>query len=184
MKVMATGLTGGTSFMEDYTYDLAAKPPLILGAHMLEVCPSIASAKPSCEIHPLGIGGKEDPVRLVFDAATGPAIVVAVLDMGERLRFLLNEIDVVAPPRPLPKLPVARALWQPKPDFATACEAWLAAGGPHHTVFTSALDTEAIVDFATIAGVELLRIDERTTIRDFRNELNWNQAYYRLAQGF
>ena len=184
MKVMATGLKGGTSFMEDYTYDLAAKPPLILGAHMLEVCPSIAAAKPSCEIHPLGIGGKEDPVRLVFDAATGPAIVVAVLDMGERLRLLANEIDVVAPPHALPKLPVARALWQPKPDFATACEAWLAAGGPHHTVFTSAVDTEAIVDFATIAGVELLRIDERTTSRDFRNELNWNQAYYRLAQGF
>ena len=184
MKVMAAGLEGGTSFMEDYTYDLAAEPPLILGAHMLEICPSIAAGKPSCEIHPLGIGGKEDPVRLVFDAATRPAIVVALLDMGERLRFLLNEVDVVKPPEPLPKLPVARALWDPKPDFVTACEAWLAAGGPHHTVFTAALDTEVIVDFATIAGVELLRIDADTRIREFRNELNWNQAYYRLAQGF
>ena len=184
MKVMAAGLEGGTSFMEDYTYDLAAKPPLILGAHMLEICPSIATGKPSCEIHPLGIGGKEDPVRLVFDAATGPAIVVALLDMGERMRFLLNEVAVVKPPKPLPKLPVARALWDPKPDFVTACEAWLVAGGPHHTVFTAALDTEVIADFATIAGVELLRIDADTRIRDFRNELNWNQAYYRLAQGF
>jgi L-arabinose isomerase len=184
MKVMALGLDGGTSFMEDYTYDLAAKPPLILGAHMLEICPSIAARKPSCEIHPLGIGGKEDPVRLVFDAATGPAIVVAVLDLGERLRFLLNEIEVVEPREALPKLPVARAMWAPKPDFATACEAWLVAGGPHHTVFTGALDTETIADFATIAGVELVRIDAGTTLRDFRNELNWNQAYYRLAQGF
>jgi L-arabinose isomerase len=183
MKVMATGLAGGTSFMEDYTYDLAADPPLILGAHMLEVCPSIAAGKPSCEIHPLSIGGREDPVRLVFDAATGPAIVVAVLDLGDRLRLLVNEIDVVAPPQPLPKLPVARALWEPKPDFATACEAWLAAGGPHHTVFTAALDTEVIADFAEIAGIELLRIDGDTRIRDFRNELRWNQAYYRLAGG-
>jgi L-arabinose isomerase len=183
MKVMASGLEGGTSFMEDYTYDLAAKPPLILGAHMLEICPSIAAGKPACEIHPLGIGGKEDPVRLVFDAATGPAIVVAVLDLGERHRLLLNEIDVVAPREPLPKLPVARAMWDPKPDFATACEAWLVAGGPHHTVFTAALDTEVMVDFATIAGVELSRIDAQTTIREFRNELNWNQAFYHLARG-
>jgi len=184
IKVMATGLDGGTSFMEDYTYDLAADPPLILGAHMLEICPSIAAGKPSCEIHPLSIGGREDPVRLVFDTAAGPAIVVAILSVGDRLRMLLNEVDVVAPPQPLPRLPVARVLWQPKPDFATACEAWLAAGGPHHTVFSVALDSEVIVDFAEIAGLELLRIDGETRIRDFRNELRWNQAYYRLAQGF
>jgi L-arabinose isomerase len=184
LKVMASGLHGGTSFMEDYTYELAGDPQLILGAHMLEICPSIAAAKPSCEIHPLSIGGREDPVRLVFDAAPGPAIVVAIVDIGDRLRLLVNEIDVVEPPQPLPKLPVARALWQPRPDFATACEAWLAAGGPHHTVFTAALDSEIIADFAEIAGIELLRIDGETRIRGFANELRWNQAYYRLAQGF
>ncbi|HUB76819.1 MAG TPA: L-arabinose isomerase, partial [Solirubrobacteraceae bacterium] len=183
MKVMASGLDGGTSFMEDYTYDLSVKPELILGSHMLEICPSIASARPSCEIHPLSIGGREDPVRLVFDARPGPAINVALLDLGDRLRLLVNEIDVVAPPQPLPRLPVARALWQPRPDFATACEAWLAAGGPHHTVFSAALPTEALADLAEIAGVELLVIDATTRVREFRNELRWNQAYHRLAQG-
>ena len=183
LKVMAAGLEGGTSFMEDYTYDLSADPPLILGSHMLEVCPSIAAGQPSCEIHPLSIGGREDPVRLVFDAAAGPGVVVAILDLGDRFRLLVNEIDVIAPPQPLPKLPVARALWQPRPDFTTACEAWLAAGGPHHTVLSAALDADAIADFAEIAGVELLRIDAATQIRRFHDELRWNQAYYRVAQG-
>jgi L-arabinose isomerase len=183
LKVMATGLPGGTSFMEDYTYDFAGDEPLVLGAHMLEICPSIADGQPSCEIHPLSIGGREDPVRLVFSAAAGPAVVVAMLDLGDRFRLLVNEIDTISPPQALPKLPVARALWKPKPDFATATEAWLAAGGPHHTVFSAALDAEVIADFAEIAGIELLRIDEHTRIRDFRNELRWNQAYYRLAQG-
>jgi L-arabinose isomerase len=184
LKVMATGLPGGTSFMEDYTYDLSGDEPLVLGAHMLEICPSIAAERPRCEIHPLSIGGREDPVRLVFDAAPGPAIVVAMLDLGDRFRLLVNEIDTVTAPQPLPKLPVARALWKPKPDFETAAEAWLAAGGPHHTVFSAALDAETIADFATIAGLECLLIDADTRIRDLRNELRWNQAYYRLAQGF
>jgi L-arabinose isomerase len=183
LKVMATGLPGGTSFMEDYTYDLSGEDPLVLGSHMLEVCPSIAVGKPTCEIHPLSIGGREDPVRLVFTAAPGPAVVLGMLDLGERFRLIANEIEVVSPAAALPKLPVARALWKPMPDFATAAEAWLVAGGPHHTVFTAALDAEIIADFAEIAGIELLLIDERTRMRDFRNEVRWNQAYHRLAQG-
>ena len=183
LKLMATGLPGGTSFMEDYTYDLEGDDPLVLGSHMLEICPSIALGRPSCEIHPLSIGGREDPVRLVFDAAPGPAIVVAMLDLGDRFRLLVNEVEVISPPQPLPKLPVARAVWKPRPDFATAAEAWLVAGGPHHTVFSAALDCEMLVDFAEIAGIELLTIDEHTRMRDFRNELRWNQAYHRLAQG-
>jgi L-arabinose isomerase len=183
LKVMARGLPGGTSFMEDYTYDLASDPPLILGSHMLEICPSIAGGRPRCEIHALSIGDREDPVRLVFDAAPGPAIVVAILDLGDRFRLLVNEIEVATPPQPLPKLPVARALWTPKPDFTTAVEAWLAAGGSHHTVFTAALDASVIADFADIAGIELLRIDGHTELHAFRNELRWNQAYYRLASG-
>jgi L-arabinose isomerase len=182
LKVMATGLTGGTSFMEDYTYDLAGDRPLVLGSHMLEICPSIADGKPSCEIHPLGIGGREDPVRLVFNASAGPAVVFAMVDLGDRFRLLLNEVDVIEPPHPLPKLPVARAVWRPKPDFATAAEAWLLAGGPHHTAFTAALDAEVLADFATIAGIELLLIDGATKMRDFRNEARWNQAAYRLSQ--
>ena len=182
LKVMATGLPGGTSFMEDYTYDLAPEEPLVLGSHMLEICPSIALGKPTCEIHPLSIGGGEDPVRLVFTAAPGPALMVAMLDLGDRFRLLVNEIEVVTPPQALPKLPVARAVWKPKPDFATAAEAWLLAGGPHHSAYTAALDTEVLLDFAQIAGLELVAIDERTRMRDFANELRWNQAYYRLAQ--
>jgi L-arabinose isomerase len=184
LKLMATGLPGGSSFMEDYTYDLEGDEPLVLGSHMLEICPSIALGRPSCEIHPLSIGGREDPVRLVFDAAPGPAILVAMLDLGDRFRLLVNEVDVISPPQALPKLPVARAVWKPRPDFPIAAEAWLAAGGPHHTVFSAALDVETIVDFAEIAGIELLPIDEHTRMRDFRNELRWNQAYHRLAQGF
>jgi L-arabinose isomerase len=183
LKVMATGLPGGTSFMEDYTYDLSGDEPLVLGSHMLEICPSIALGQPSCEIHPLSIGGRDDPVRLVFSAAPGPALVVAMLDLGERFRLLVNEIEVVTPPQQLPRLPVARAVWKPLPDFATAAEAWLVAGGPHHTVFTAALAAEMLVDFAEIAGLELLLIDEQTRMREFRNELRWNQAYHRLAQG-
>lgn len=182
-KVMSSGLDGGTSFMEDYTYDLAPEGPLVLGAHMLEVCPSIAGTRPSCEIHPLSIGGKADPVRLVFTAAPGPAVLVGLLDLGDRFRLVLNEVELVQPPEELPRLPTARALWRPKPDFATAVEAWLCAGGPHHTVLCRAIGTEAFVDLAEIAGLELLVIDERTRIRDVANELRWNQAYYRLAGG-
>jgi len=180
---MSAGLDGGTSFMEDYTYHLAAEGPKVLGAHMLEVCPSIAAARPSCEIHPLSIGGKADPVRLVFTAAPGPGVNAAILDLGDRFRLLLNEIEVVEPDADLPRLPVARAVWEPKPDFATAAEAWLTAGGPHHTVLCRAIGTEAFHDFAEIAGLELAVIDGRTRPRDFVNELRWNQAYYRLAGG-
>ncbi len=182
-KVMSSGLDGGTSFMEDYTYDLAPEGPAVLGAHMLEVCPSIAESRPSCEIHPLSIGGKDDPVRLVFTAAPGPAVLVGLLDLGDRFRLVLSEVELVRPPEELPRLPVARALWRPKPDFATAVEAWLRAGGPHHTVLCRAIGTEAFVDLAEIAGIELVVIDERTRIRDVANELRWNQAYYRLAGG-
>jgi L-arabinose isomerase len=183
LKRMATGLPGGTSFMEDYTYDLSGKEPLVLGSHMLEICPSIADARPSCEIHPLSIGAREDPVRLVFNAAPGPAVLFAMLDMGDRFRLLANEVEVISPPHELPKLPVARAVWKPKPDFHTAAEAWLLAGGPHHTVYTTALDSETLADFAQIAGLELLLIDEHTRMRDFANEVRWNQAYHRLAGG-
>jgi L-arabinose isomerase len=182
-KVMSTGLDGGTSFMEDYTYDLSPEGPTVLGAHMLEICPSIASGRPSCEIHPLSIGGKADPVRLVFTAAPGPAVLVALLDLGDRFRLVLNEVELVEPPQDLPRLPVARALWRPKPDFAVASEAWLRAGGPHHSVLCRAIGTEVFEDLAGIAGVELVVIDERTRIRDIANELRWNQAYYRLAAG-
>jgi L-arabinose isomerase len=182
-KVMSEGLPGGSSFMEDYTYDLSPADPKVLGAHMLEVCPSIAADRPSCEIHPLLIGGKQDPVRLVFTASAGPAVVVALLDLGDRFRLLANEVEVVPPDEPLPKLPVARAVWKPKPDFATAAEAWLTAGGPHHTVVSCALGTEAFVDLAEIAGIELLVIDGETRMREFAKELRWNQAYYRLAGG-
>jgi L-arabinose isomerase len=158
VKVMTAGLPGGTSFMEDYTYDLSAGSELVLGAHMLEICPSIADAQPSCEIHPLSIGGADDPVRLVFDAAAGPAVVVSLIDLGDRFRFVANEVDVIAPPRELPNLPVARAVWRPRPDFTAAAEGWLAAGGSHHTVFTSSLGLEAFADLAEIAGVELVSV--------------------------
>ncbi len=182
-KVMSAGLDGGTSFMEDYTYHLEPSGPKVLGAHMLEVCPSIAAERPSCEIHPLSIGGKADPVRLVFTAAPGPAVVAAMLDLGDRFRLVLNEIELVEPEQALPRLPVARALWKPKPDFTTAAEAWLRAGGPHHSVLCRAIGSEAFADLAEIAGIELLVIDDTTRIRDVANELRWNQAYYRLAGG-
>jgi L-arabinose isomerase len=183
VKVMTAGLAGGTSFMEDYTYDLTAGSELVLGSHMLEICPSIAAGRPSCEIHPLSIGGAGDPVRLVFDATPGPAVVVSLVDLGDRFRFVANEVDVIAPPQALPNLPVARAVWQPRPDFTTAVEGWLAAGGSHHTVFTAALGLEAFADFAVIAGIELLSIGEATTLPELERELRWNQASYRLAGG-
>jgi len=183
LKTAAKGRPGGTSFMEDYTYHLEPGRELILGAHMLEVCPSIAAGTPSCEIHPLGIGGREDPVRLVFDAAPGPALVAGLADLGDRLRIVANEIDVVAPPEPLPKLPVARAVWQPRPDWRTSVEAWLTAGAPHHTVLTSAVGIEVLTDLANQLGVELLTIDAQSTVRRFEQELRWNQAYHRLARG-
>ncbi|MFB4420792.1 L-arabinose isomerase [Streptomyces sp. QL37] len=183
LKVAAEGLPGGTSFMEDYTYDLGPGEELILGAHMLEVCPSIAAGTPSCEIHPLGIGGREDPVRLVFDSEPGPAVVVGLADMGDRLRLVANTIDVVTPPAPLPKLPVARAVWKPHPDLRTSTEAWLTAGAPHHTVLTSSLGMEELEDLAEMLHVELAVIDSDTRMRQFTRELRWSQAYHRLAQG-
>jgi L-arabinose isomerase len=182
-KVMAAGLEGGTSFMEDYTYHLAPDRPQVLGAHMLEVCPSIAGDRPACEIHPLSIGGKPDPVRLVFTAASGPAIVASLVDLGERFRIVANEVDVVPPDAALPRLPVARAVWEPRPSLAVAAEAWLLAGGAHHTVFTQALGIELLADLAEIAQVELLVVDGGTTVSDFKKELRWNQAYYHLARG-
>jgi len=180
MKVMAHGLGGGTSFMEDYTYHLdPAKPgPAVLGAHMLEVCPSIAGGRPSCEVHPLGIGGKEDPVRLVFDSTTGPAVNASVVDMGDRFRMVVNAVNVVAPPKALPKLPVARALWVPEPSLDVAAAAWIHAGGAHHTGFSLALTPPHLEDFADIAGVEFLMVDRETRLREFRNELRWNDAAY------
>jgi L-arabinose isomerase len=183
MKTMAAGLQGGTSFMEDYTYHLAPGNELVLGAHMLEVCPTIAAARPSCEIHPLGIGGREDPVRLVFDAQPGPAIVTGLADLGDRFRLVANEIDTVTPPEPLPMLPVARAVWRPRPDLRTSAEAWITAGAPHHTVYSAALSREHLADFAELAEVELLVIDADTELRRFSQEIRWNQAYHRLARG-
>jgi L-arabinose isomerase len=181
VKAMASGLDGGTSFMEDYTYDFGAASPQVLGAHMLEVCPSITAARPRCEIHPLAIGGREDPVRLVFTARPGPSVVVGLSDMGDRLRLVANAIDTVEPPRDLPRLPTARALWRPKPDFTTAAESWLLAGGPHHTCYTQALGLDALEDLAEIVGVELLIIDASTDARSFRQQLRWNGVYWHLA---
>jgi L-arabinose isomerase len=174
---------GGTSFMEDYTYHWAPGTPKILGAHMLEVCPTIAAARPTCEIHPLSIGNREDPVRLVFDAAPGRGIVVGIADIGDRFRLVLNEIEVVAPDEPLPMLPVARAVWEPAPSLTTSAECWLTAGGPHHTVLSEAVDTETISDFAAMLHSELLVIDEHTTPRTFADNIRWNAPYYRLAGG-
>jgi L-arabinose isomerase len=178
MKVMAAGLKGGTSFMEDYTYDFG-RPAKVLGAHMLEVCPSIAAGTPSCEIHPLSIGGKADPVRLVFTAPAGAAVNASMVQVGNRFRMIVNEVDVVTPDRDLPKLPVARAVWECRPNLATAAAAWIYAGGAHHTGFSQSLTTEHLLDFADMADVEFLLIDKSTDVRQFRNELRWNAAAYR-----
>ena len=182
-NVMGAGLPGGASLMEDYTYDLTPGDELILGAHMLEVSPSLSTSKPSLEIHPLGIGGKEDPVRLVFTADPGPAVVVAMSDLRDRFRLTANVVENVELRHPLPKLPVGRAVWKPAPDFATSAAAWLAAGAAHHTVMSTAVGVEVFRDFAELAKLELLVIDESTELREFQREVRWNQAYYRLAQG-
>jgi L-arabinose isomerase len=178
MKVMAAGLPGGASFMEDYTYHLSDGQ--VLGAHMLEICPSIAAGKPSAEIHPLSIGGKSDPVRLVFTSAAGPAVNASIVDMGGHFRMIVNHVDVVTPKKKLPKLPVARALWKPLPDLKTAATAWILAGGAHHTGFSLALTVEHLEDFAEMCGIEFLVIDENTNVREFKKELRWNDLYYRL----
>ena len=177
MKVMAAGLKGGTSFMEDYTYHLEPGKMQILGAHMLEVCESIAADQPVLEIHPLSIGGKADPVRSIFTAPPGPAVAVTLVDLGHRYRMIVNEVEVVEP-EDLPKLPVARALWVPKPDLKTAAAAWILAGGAHHTSFSQALTVQNMVDFAEIAGIECLVIDDSTDLNQFKKELRWNQAYF------
>jgi L-arabinose isomerase len=181
MKVMDAGLHGGTSFMEDYTYHLNKNGGMkILGAHMLEVCPSISDQKPSLEIHPLFIGGKADPVRLVFDARTGPAVAASVVDMGDHYRLIVNTVEGVPTDEPLPKLPVARALWLPQPDLKTAATAWILAGGAHHTSFSYALTVEHLEAYAEIAGIEFLLINNDTTIASFKKELRWNDVYYLL----
>jgi len=180
MKVIGAGLKGGTSFMEDYTYHLSPSGSLVLGAHMLEVCESIASSKPALEIHPLGIGGREDPPRLVFNAHRGQALNASVVDLGNRFRLIVSEVDVVEPPKPLPRLPVARALWKCRPDFKTACGAWIRAGGAHHTAFSYTVTAEHLRDFAEIAGIELVLIDGETRLAGLEKELRWNEAYYQL----
>lgn len=178
MKVMGTGLSGGNSFMEDYTYHFDPAANMVLGAHMLEICESIASTKPSCEVHPLGIGGKADPVRLVFNCAAGPALNASVIDMGNRFRMLVNEVEAVVPEHDLPKLPVARVLWKPQPDMATGCAGWILAGGAHHTCYSQNLTSEHLQDFAEIAGIEYVLIGKQTTIYQLKNELRWNEMYY------
>jgi L-arabinose isomerase len=183
MKVMAGGLKGGTSFMEDYTYHLDPKGMKVLGAHMLEICPSIAKNKPVLEAHPLGIGGKANPARLVFDAPAGSGINTSMVDMGNRFRLLLNEVEVVAPDQPLSKLPVARAVWICRPDLPTAAAAWIYAGGAHHTAFSQAVNKEMVGDFAEMAGIEFLVIDDRTVLRNFKMELRHNEIYYGLCNG-
>ena len=179
MKVMGAGLKGGNSFMEDYTYHFDPADPLVLGAHMLEICESIADGKPSCEIHPLGIGGKEDPVRLVFNSAAGPALNATIVDMGNRFRLLVNEVQAVAPKHKLPKLPVARVLWKPYPDMHTACAAWIYAGGAHHTCYSQNLSARHLEDFAEMAGIEFMVIGKDTNLPQFKNMLRWNDNYYR-----
>jgi L-arabinose isomerase len=182
-KVMGAGLPGGASLMEDYTYDLTPGEERILGAHMLEVCPTLTTARPRVEIHPLAIGGREDPVRLVFTADPGPGVVVALSDMRDRFRLTANQVELVPPTAPLPKLPVGRAVWKPAPDFATSATAWLTAGAAHHTAMSTAVGLEAFEDYARMAGTEFLVIDSTTTLRSFEAEIRANAAYYRLARG-
>jgi L-arabinose isomerase len=179
MKVMGSGLKGGNSFMEDYTYHFDPNNEMVLGSHMLEICPSIADAKPSCEIHPLGIGGKADPVRLVFNVSGGAALNASIVDMGNRFRLLVNNVEAVKPKNKLPKLPVARVLWKPYPDMKTACTAWILAGGAHHTCFSQNVNAEQLEDFAAMAAIEYLLIGKDTNLYNFKNELRWNDAAYK-----
>jgi L-arabinose isomerase len=178
MKVVGDGLPGGTTFMEDYTYHLDPQRPQVLGAHMLEICPSVASGKPRLEVHPLGIGGKADPARLVFDAPAGPALNASLVDLGHRFRLIVSEVEAVDVP-PMPKLPVARALWEVKPDFKTGVAGWIYAGGAHHTGYSYSVTTEHLRDFAEIAGIEVILIDGDTKLESLRNELRWNEVAYR-----
>jgi len=183
MKVMNAGQTGGVSFMEDYTYHFSATGDKVLGAHMLEICESIAVGKPKLEIHPLGIGGKADPVRLVFDSQTGIGICASIMDMGQRFRLVANVVDVVPTDEPLPNLPVARALWLPRPSLKVAAATWIFAGGAHHTGFSYSVTAEHLRDFAEIANIEFLLIDENTRVDEFKEKLRWNDLYYHLNKG-
>jgi L-arabinose isomerase len=183
MKVMASGLKGGVSFMEDYTYHFSKSGDKVLGAHMLEVCPSIASSKPRLEIHQLSIGGKADPARLVFDTLTGPAVNASIMDMGNRFRLLVNDVEVVPTDAPLPKLPVARALWIPQPNLKVAAAAWILAGGAHHTGFSQAVTSAHLQDFADMADMEMLLINKDTDLAEFKKEIRWNDVYYLIAKG-
>ena len=180
MKVMGRGLEGGNSFMEDYTYHFDPTGKAVLGAHMLEICESIAEGKPRCEIHPLGIGGKADPVRLVFPTQGGPALNASVVDLGNRFRLLINTVEAIPTPQPLPQLPVARVLWEPHPDLSTAAGAWILAGGAHHTCFSQSLSPEYLIDFAEMTGIEYILIDPQTQIHQVKQALRWNEAYYHL----
>ncbi|WP_144763089.1 L-arabinose isomerase [Curtobacterium sp. 9128] len=184
MNVAGAGLPGGASLMEDYTYDLTPGAEKILGAHMLEVSPTLTSSRPTLEIHPLGIGGKDDPVRLVFTADSGAAVVVALSDTRDGFRLTANVVDVVPPTEALPKLPVGRAVWEPRPSFPVAAEAWLTAGAAHHTVMTTAVGLQVVEDLATMLGTEFLVIDEHTTSRGFRDEVRGQQTWHRLDRGF
>jgi L-arabinose isomerase len=181
MKVMSAGQPGGVSFMEDYTYHLVKGEEKVLGAHMLEVCPSIADGKPSLEVHPLGIGGKADPCRLVFNAAPGPAVAACLIDMGGRMRLIIQEVDVVKVEQPMPKLPVARALWVPRPDFRRGCQAWLLAGGAHHTSFSRAVTAEQLEDFASMLGIEHVRIGKDTDVATLKQQLRWSDQSFRMG---
>jgi L-arabinose isomerase len=183
MKVMGAGLTGGSTFMEDYTYHFSSTGDKILGAHMLEVCESIASHQPRMEVLPLSIGGKADPVRLIFDSQVGPAVAASLVDLGDRFRLIVNKVDVVPTDQPLPKLPVARAMWLPQPDLKRAAAAWIYAGGAHHTSFSYALTEEHLRDFAEMAGIEFVLIDASTDLQKFKQELKWSDLYYHLAKG-
>jgi L-arabinose isomerase len=183
MKVMNDGMNGGVSFMEDYTYHFYNSSDKVLGAHMLEICESIAAGKPKLEVFPLSIGGKADPARLIFDANTGPAVCASVMDMGQRFRMVVNVVDVVPTDEPLPKLPVARALWLPRPNLKTAAAAWIYAGGAHHTGFSYSVTADHLRDFAEMAGIEFLLIDENMRLEDFKKELRWNDLYYHLSNG-
>jgi L-arabinose isomerase len=183
MKVMGSGLDGGTSFMEDYTYHLKEGAAKVLGAHMLEVCASISARTPSLEIHPLSIGGKSDPVRLVFDVPSGFAVNASIIDLGNRFRMIVNEVDVVSPDAPLPNLPVARVVWVPRPNLQVGAAAWILSGGAHHTSFSQSVTAEQLEDFADIAGMEYILIDSDTKLSTLKKELRWNELYYHLANG-
>ena len=182
IKVMSEGLEGGSSFMEDYTYHFQDERSMVLGAHMLEICPSIAAHKPRLEVHPLSIGGKNDPARLVFEVDPGPAVNVSLVDLGNRFRLLVNQVEVVKPAKATSKLPVAKVLWEPEPNLEISAQSWLLAGGAHHTVFSKDVDIHMLEDFAEMAEIELLVIDKNTRIRDFKHNIRWNEAYFQLYQ--